>query len=123
MHGCIILGADSFPETDFAPHKAFGRSKEKMREYLVSNYGLAVAPQNCPDMFDSGETAIEQSKKIIKLVRQLKALNSDSITELLIYYIGHGTTNSKTDDLLWVVKASNSEVGTQTFMGTSKNCT
>jgi ppGpp synthetase/RelA/SpoT-type nucleotidyltranferase len=112
MDGCIFIGAQSFPQTDFLPHPAFASAKKEISSYVQSATGLSLTKDRCLDLFDSELSSLDQLERMLDFVKQLKAWSERGPTELLVYYVGHGQVTPKDDDLFWVLNSSKSATGT-----------
>lgn len=116
MDGCIIVGAQSFPETDYNPHSAFATAKDEVLSYVQNPTGLGLDAQQCLDLFDSPRSSIEQLELMLDFVKQLRGRGGEGPIELMVYYVGHGEITSRDDDLYWVLNSSKARIGQASFL-------
>jgi hypothetical protein len=91
--GLIILGAEEFPEAadNYCASPAFSNSYGKILSYFRQSLGVSDA--NILDRFNKEDDPNDIDEKMIEFILARKA---KGITDLFIYYTGHGgyTTNN-----------------------------
>ncbi|MBN9222353.1 MAG: hypothetical protein J0I79_30810 [Mesorhizobium sp.] len=84
----IIIGASSFPDSDWEDSNAFRESATAMKDYLLRYEGMNIPQENMLDLFDSTKSVSDINKEIKKFLTRIKDL---SIKNIIIYYTGHGS--------------------------------
>src|SRR5262245_60172446 len=104
----IILGASSFPEAPSLESKpAFERSAQGFRRYLLSSDGLGLPPENVLYLFNSPHSADDQDRELGNWLDQHLAVPTESsISDLFIYYVGHGSFSPDGSQYALAVKRS-----------------
>src|SRR5687767_3005418 len=97
----VILGASQFPKiSQVCENKAFKRSAEDFKAYLLDKQAFALPNNNLLDLFDSKEPTTEQDEHIRTFIqKRIKELKDSNIpaTDLVLYYVGHGGFFSPND--------------------------
>jgi hypothetical protein len=94
----IILGAQDWSKAGLSNAPSFRRSAAQFHRYLLnpSPRGLELEPDLVLSLFDDPSSAGSQLGRIRDAVRNLvreRAGESRSISDVLIYYVGHGTSD------------------------------
>ncbi|MCG8295275.1 caspase family protein [Pseudomonas entomophila] len=92
----IILGASDWTRAGLGKARSFHKSAAYLLQYLLCNRpsGLALNPDLVLSLFDDSAAASTQLVRIKEFVREIVLDRRESqqpITDILIYYIGHGT--------------------------------
>jgi hypothetical protein len=103
--GLIVLGASKFPRSTYAGSKAFAASKERMKSYFeikfgVEKFGLLL------DLFDSNFDPNKIDDEIRNFIN-----NKPQISDLVIYYVGHGGYDTTFGFLLAIRTSKDSNLG------------
>lgn len=96
----IILGASDYPKarTVFGPSPAFSRSAESFREYLLSDKMFGLPEQNLFYRFDSEDSVSDLDEELGNFLRDSIGAADAEITDVLVYYVGHGGFSSGGQD-------------------------
>ena len=95
----IILGAHDWTGINLPRAPSFRRSAAHFHRYLLASppVGLGLEPDLLLDMFDDPSPAETQLERISDMVRGFVRERGDTsrpISDLLIYYVGHGTCDA-----------------------------
>ena len=94
----IILGADDWTEAGLNTAPSFRRSAKGIAQYLVDRGGLGLDASLLIDLFNSREDAGSQLAEIRDTLDRLLRERRDEgrpVTDLLLYYVGHGQTDDQ----------------------------
>lgn len=90
----IVLGASEWPcYPEFKPSAAFGDSARAFGSYLTDINGLNLPIDNVCFLIDEADEASKILRRMRQFVRQRKMelkTQGISVTDLIIYYVGHG---------------------------------
>ena len=101
----IFLGAASFPKAkSLGANVAFSNAKDKIHSYFVEIIG--VGQLNILDLFDSDDVADLQDTRIGDFIREAV---KNGITDLFIYYVGHGGFTSTNNHFYIALKNTRPE--------------
>jgi len=94
----IIIGAYDWTKAGLVNAPSFRRSAAQLNRYLLTTapYGLGLEPDLILNLFDDPSPAGAQLVRIRDTVRSLVRENKETerpITDVLIYYVGHGTVD------------------------------
>jgi hypothetical protein len=91
----ILFGASRWPEfpglDSEAAAPAYLAAAASFRDYLLSEDGLGLPQANLLDLFDSSAGVVDQDRKIRKFILD-KASATATIQDLIVMFIGHGST-------------------------------
>jgi hypothetical protein len=118
----VLLGAQSWPHAGLKGGASFYRSAQGIKSYLLSSTGLGLKGEDILDLFDSEKSASEQLKAIGNFLAK-RMLCSDahkkSLTDIFIYYVGHGSFVENTNEFLMLVKNSDPNFDTECILARS----
>ena len=83
----VILGASTYENAPQLSNPAFRRAADIMLTYLMSNDGLSVPEKDVLWLFDCSYSPNDIDLEFISFLQKAKR---DEVTDLLIYYVGHG---------------------------------
>ena len=83
----VIIGASSYGKAPQLNHVSFLNAALRILNYCVSSQGLHLPKENILWLFD---IAISADQIDLKFNEFLDVKQQESITDLLIYYVGHG---------------------------------
>jgi Caspase domain len=93
----ILLGASRWELhealDDEKMRPAYEAAYRRVRSYLRSEQGLGLPERNLLDLFNSRDTSLEQDQHIRDFLRQQVSNEVATCTDILFYFIGHGSTN------------------------------
>lgn len=105
---CIILGADSWPFFEgLNGGSPFTNSAALAYRFFVSKYGFGLATENVLNLFNSELSAADQGVKIEEFIKERSdelGNSGDRLSDLCVYYVGHGDFYGPTSDLLMLVR-------------------
>jgi hypothetical protein len=91
----VLFGASRWPEFDGLDHPSAGltyaAAADEIRAYLLSEEGFGLPRDNLLDLFDSSAAMAEQDKRIREFILK-KCKETATIQDVVIVYIGHGST-------------------------------
>jgi hypothetical protein len=106
----LVLGASEWPEyPEFDAKASFKRSAHEIVEYLRGPSGLNLSRRSVKvffDTFDDAPDIIRQMRSFISDHRREAEARDDPITDLLIYYIGHGGITSDSNAFFLAVRST-----------------
>lgn len=108
----IILGADDWSRSGLGSSEAFANSANAIRNYLLDTATLHLPRSNLLDLFNDNRDASAQVTVIGRFLRTRIFRNdetSEKITDVLIYYTGHGALHQSSNEYFLLVK--NTEAG------------
>ena len=86
----VVLGASEFPDDPrLAAAPSFRNSAEAFKKYLLDSGGFGLPEQNLLDMFDSPDSFNAIDKRVREFLRA-RAVESPPLTDVIVYYVGHG---------------------------------
>ena len=90
----VVLAASEWPAyPEFSPAASFRRSAQDIADYICSSSGMGLPSANVRVQIDAFEGAAEIMHGVRRFIRQrrehLKAYGKP-VTDLLLYYVGHG---------------------------------
>lgn len=118
----LLFGAQSWPKTTLNGGVQFANSFRGIKDYVVSYDGLGIARENVLDMFDSDLSAGDQLAEISRFLRSKKASTSHGtrpVSDLFIYYVGHGSFIENTNDFFILVRQSDPNFDTECIVARS----
>jgi len=93
----ILLGASRWEKhaaiDDEKMQPAYEAAARRVRGYLRSERGLGLPERNILDLFDSKNASIDQDSEIRVFLRRQVSNEIATCSDILFYFIGHGTTN------------------------------
>jgi len=94
----VILGASDWSKAGLGKARSFHRSAAYFNTYLTRNYpeGLGLAPEYVLSLFDDVAPSSAQLARIRDFIKDVVLERKDSdkpIVDVLIYYVGHGTSD------------------------------
>ena len=106
----VILGAHDWPHLPrLNGGKAFCNSAAAVKRYLMDPQGIGLTDNDILDLFDSEFQSAEQLIKVEEFLRCWK-MGPDgalrTLTDLSLYYVGHGDFVGMSADLTMMVRAS-----------------
>jgi hypothetical protein len=114
----VILGAHDWSAASLESSDAFANSARAIRDYVISDNGLALKTDDVLDLFDDERDASSQISVLARfLKRRLAEHEADGapITDLFIYYTGHGAFHHANNEYFLLVR--NSESGLEYTTG------
>ncbi|MGC3945746.1 MAG: hypothetical protein QM762_14695 [Chryseolinea sp.] len=100
----ILLGSQSFPQSkNFQSSVAFFNSYKKILGLFTDNYSLKIQAGNLLDLFNSELGPNEQD---LEVGRFIENQHTNGVTDIIIYYIGHGGYASQHDGYVLAIKTS-----------------
>jgi len=101
--GLIILGASEFPDSShFTPSKAFLHAKIRILNFFVDTVGIRNTPHQILDTFDKELDPSDIDKAIESFLEESK----DRLSDLFVYYCGHGGYDSMNGGFLLAIRKS-----------------
>jgi hypothetical protein len=94
----IVFGAHDWTEAGLGVSPSFRQSAKGVSQFLTDSEGLGLDPALVLDLFDSRETASEQLSEIKETLDKLlqeRRTHGQPVTDLLVYYVGHGQTDDQ----------------------------
>jgi Caspase domain len=94
----VVLGAHDWTDAGLNPALSYLRSARNIVKYLYDPAGLGLDPQFVLDLFDDMSGAGDQLARLTKtLDAQLRNRSNkgEPITDVLVYYVGHGCTDEQ----------------------------
>ncbi len=109
----VILGAKEWPEfPQLEASSAFERSAEWVKKYLQSDAGLKLPTENVLDLFDDPRPPAELGMDILMFIkkrrRELKKANR-LLTDLIVYFVGHGDFVGERDTYQLFIRRTSNE--------------
>jgi caspase domain-containing protein len=106
----ILLGASAWPYSpQLASSPAFARSAKDFRDYLISDDGFGLPPENLLDLFDREEAPTQLDAQIQQFLdRRTAELQKGGAgpTDLILYYVGHGGFTGRGHDYYLAVRST-----------------
>ena len=103
--GLVLLGSQVFPKSkNFVSSKAFFNSYQKIKSLFCDAGCLGVPAHHTLDLFDSEHGPDDQDALVSTYIQNLK--DSRQITDLIIYYIGHGSYAPENGGYLLAIRTS-----------------
>jgi Caspase domain len=106
----VVLGAHTWPHfSNLNGGEAFCNSASAIRNYLTDPGGIGLSNDDILDLFDSEESADEQLLRIGEFLSawiKRAGGRTDALTDLYLYYVGHGDFIGNTTEFLMLVRAS-----------------
>jgi hypothetical protein len=107
----VILGSDDFPHfRSLNAGLQFRRSADAVEAYLKDASGLALREADVLNLFNSGRSADEQLLEVGDFIRNWVEKwgggEAASLTDLLLYYVGHGDFIGTSTEFLMLVRTS-----------------
>jgi hypothetical protein len=93
-----------------------------MKDYIQSKTGLGLAVSDVLDLFNSDLSAAEQLRDISLFLREQIKIASNTervITDVLVYYVGHGSFLESSTEFFMVVKNADISYDTECLMARS----
>jgi uncharacterized protein (DUF2252 family) len=109
----VVLGASDWPMyTAFEPIPSCERSCADFVSYLKNENGLALPEDNIKVLFDLSDDAPRMLRAIRNFIRERqKTLQSENVpvTDLLIYYVGHGGVSFDSNAFFLAIRATDED--------------
>jgi hypothetical protein len=87
----IILGAQVWPDfPDLPASEVFLHSAADLQAYLKDPHGMGLPSKNVLDLFDNAGSADEIDKRISSFLSDPTLPGAPKLTDVLVYYVGHG---------------------------------
>jgi hypothetical protein len=106
----VILGAHVWPHfPTLNGGNAFCNSAAAIRRYLTDPRGIGLASEDILDLFDSEDTADKQLLEIGEFLSgwiKRAGGGATALTDLFLYYVGHGDFLGNTTDFVMLVRGS-----------------
>jgi hypothetical protein len=105
----IILGAKDFNLSGLQSDEAFASSAAAIRRYLLSHNGLALPEDNLLDLFDDPRGSADIDAEIDSFLEkrnQLLSLDDATISDVIVFYTGHGAFSQPGDDYFLTLRAT-----------------
>lgn len=105
----ILLGAEEFPNaSNFESSQTFANSHSAIKNYFLDSKGFHLGTtDNLLDLFNSGHNATEILDKIEDwLQERLPKSRNGSMTDLIVYYVGHGGIKENSDAYYLAIRSS-----------------
>ncbi|MGO7443600.1 endolytic transglycosylase MltG [Rhizobium ruizarguesonis] len=118
----IIFGASEWPNDPdrFVGAQQFHNSAAHFRQYCLSPAGLNLRPDAVLDLFDDDRPASSQDRNIYKFLTGFEARSGLPLTDIIIYYVGHGTFSESDRTYCLLVRDTNSDnIGASAYRITS----
>src|ERR1700693_3953091 len=106
----VILGASEFKDPNFTPSKAFEKSAQDFRAYLLDPKGLGLPFENLLYLFDFLNEATQLDDMVVDFLksRVTQERERPKPRDLIFYYVGHGAFSSPGDEYFLAVRATRS---------------
>lgn len=92
--GIVIMGASSFPRSEqFTSSEAFETAYNKIKSYFLESEGLDLPDSHCLDLFNDDSDPNDLDDKLEEFLKPL--VKDQNLTDLFIYYVGHGGIDSE----------------------------
>jgi uncharacterized protein RhaS with RHS repeats len=94
----VVLGAHDWTEAGLGRAPSFLRSAKRIVAYLYDSGGLGLDPELVVDLFDDTAGAGDQLARVRDTLDvQLRERREEGrpVTDLLLYYVGHGHTDDQ----------------------------
>jgi uncharacterized caspase-like protein len=106
----VILGASQFKDPNFTPSKAFEKSAQDFRAYLLDPKGLGLPFENLLYLFDLPDEATQLDDMFVDFLRSRVTQESErpKPRDLIFFYVGHGAFSSPGDEYFLAVRATRS---------------
>jgi hypothetical protein len=109
----LVLGASEWPDyPEFHASSSFRRSALELMDYLLGRHGLNLSRRNVKIFFDTFEDVPEILRQIRNFIRErrkeLDALGNP-VTDLIIYYIGHGGITFDTNAFFLAIRSTHED--------------
>jgi len=103
----ILLGASEWPgaATNFPASEAFANSASGLEKYFLDRKGFNLPKENLLNLFDS----TSEPSQIITRMDTWLASNAKGMTDLLVYFVGHGHLEGRQSDFLLLIRSSKKE--------------
>src|SRR4051812_47807945 len=105
----VLLGASDWTAAGLSLAPSFRRSAKGILKYLIDSTGLNLDPELVLDFFDDPTSAGEQLIRIRDTLDDLlreRRMTGQPVTDVLIYYVGHGSMDSRGYHLSLLVRGS-----------------
>jgi hypothetical protein len=114
----VVLGASTFPDSElFEGSPAFSNAAGNMLDYFLG--GLGIHPDNIATYFDVllGPNDLElQLSRFLRTRRaEMKAAGAPA-TDLIIYYVGHGSSDENQNYILALPTTRDNNLGISSFV-------
>lgn len=104
----VIIGASEFPDFPIlSANAAFLHSRNRIRDYFLSQERFNLSESNLLDLFDDESSMEGLDFKISSFIakRRIELSNiGRSLTDIIIYYVGHGSFNSEGSEYFLVLR-------------------
>jgi tetratricopeptide (TPR) repeat protein len=94
----VVLGAHDWTEAGMGRAPSFLRSARRIVAYLYDPSGLALDPELVLDLFDDTAGAGDQLARVrdtLDVLLRERREESRPVTDVLVYYVGHGHTDDE----------------------------
>lgn len=108
----ILLGATEFPDVpQFLPSETFDNSCNAIAEYFCdpNAFHLATTDQLL-NLFDRSDNAIAILQEIQDWLRSTLQRGNEPITDLIVYYVGHGSVSHNSNEYSLAIRASSQDL-------------
>jgi hypothetical protein len=114
--GLILLGAKEFPSSKFTSSPAFGKAYSTVQEYFCENVfkSKEIAVKQTLDLFDTKEDPNDIDEAIAKFID-----DNPHLTELVLYYVGHGDFDNELGFVLAIRRTRDSNLGVSSIVAKS----
>jgi hypothetical protein len=105
----ILLGAEDFSNaSNFESSKTFANSYSAIKKYFLNSKAFHLeTTDNLLDLFNSSDNATETLNKIEDwLQERLPKSRNGSVTDLIVYYVGHGGIKENSDAYYLAIRSS-----------------
>lgn len=112
----ILLGASDWTASDLPKARSFLKSASAIQKLLIDSRGFGLEPRHVLNLFDSKLSANDQLANVnddLKDIIEQSAIEGVPIEDAIVYYIGHGTLETK-NSLTLLVRQSKKGMEGQT---------
>lgn len=106
----VILGAQAWPHfTNLNGGEVFSNSARAITSYLTEVDGIGLTEHDILDLFDSNDSAAEQILAIGEFLKgwiERVGSGPTALTDLFLYYVGHGDFIGNSTEFLMLVRGS-----------------